>query len=113
MDKCKIFMKNLQELMQQSSLSTREFAMELGIPRTTLQSAKKRENLSLYTAIQIADGLGIPLDTLINDDKLVEKFSFATWLLKGLDWYTALSAEKQEKILFHVNGLMEVLSHER
>ena len=109
MGKCRIFMTNLQKLMQHDMRSTTAFAAALGIPRTTIQSIRKRENLSLYTAIQISEGLQIPLDVLVYDKDFPEKFDLTLYLLKGTALYRNLPEEKQELVIYHIDQLLEVL----
>ena len=52
---------NLRALREAKQLSYTEFSIELGIPRTTLQSVMKSGHTSLDTACKIADALDVPL----------------------------------------------------
>lgn len=108
MDKLELFAKNLEAIRKVNGQSLAEFAKEIGIPKSTLQSIRISGNTTLNTAIQISEGLKIPLDSLVNDDRLVEKINIVRYLLHGLDGLQALSIDKRSKIVLHVQKILEV-----
>ena len=108
MDKLELFARNLEAIRKVNGQSLAEFAKEIGIPKSTLQSIRLSGNTTLNTAIQISDGLKIPLDSLVNDDRLVEKIDIVWYLLHGLDGLQALSIDKRSKIVLHVQKILEV-----
>lgn len=96
-------------IREQRNMSLTEFAKEIGIPKSTLQSILEDGNTTLDTAIRISKGLNIPLDTLLRDESTNTNFSIIQWLLKGLSWYSELPAEDQKEVLLLISKLLEVL----
>lgn len=86
-----------------------ELAKELGIAKSTVESIINSGHMTLHTAVQISERLGIPLDILLSDEPLDQEFDVVRWLMKGIAIYDTLSAEQQEKIAVHVNGIMDTL----
>ena len=112
MDKGHILADNMEKLLKQKGKTMTEFSEEIGISRTTLQALKKRKSLSLNTAVQISDGLGIPLDLLANNENLTEQFNIAEMWVRCIDRIAALPKEKQTEFLYHFTKCMEVLISE-
>lgn len=109
MDKHEVFAKNLEAIRKINGQSLAEFAEEAGIPKSTLQSVRISGHTTLDTAIRIAEGLRLPLDSLIGDDHLAEKLDIVQYLLQGLDWFMALSPDDQEKVILHIRKIVEVI----
>lgn len=109
MDKHELFAKNLEAIREANGQSLAEFAKEVGIPKSTLQSVRISGNTTLNTAIRIAEGLGLPLDSLIGDNHLAKKLDVVQYLLQGLDWFRTLSSEEQEEVILHIRGIVEVI----
>ena len=109
MDKHEVFAKNLEAIRKTNGQSLAEFAKEAGIPKSTLQSVRISGHTTLDTAIRIAEGLGLPLDSLIGDDHLAKKLDIVQYLLQGLDWFLALSADEQREVILHIRKIVEVI----
>ena len=109
MERHEIFAKNLEEIRKINHQSLAEFALEAGVPKSTLQSVRLSGHTTLDTAIRIADGLGLPLDSLTGDDRLGEKIDIVQYLLRSVGWFRDLSAEEQGEVLEHFRKILEVL----
>lgn len=68
MEKLKRFAQNLDNIKTRNNKSLTEFAQEIGIAKSTVQSILKDGNTTLDTAIRISTALGISLDDLLNED---------------------------------------------
>lgn len=68
MEKLKRFAQNLDNIKTRNNKSLTEFAQEIGITKSTVQSILKDGNTTLDTAIRISTALGISLDDLLNED---------------------------------------------
>ena len=112
MDKCQNIANNVKDILKQQGKTMTEFSEEIGISRTTLQSISKRKNMSLNTAILIADGLGIPIDILAKNEHICTTFNMAEMWVQCMECYAALPQEKQSVFLYHFTKGMEVLSSE-
>ena len=109
MDRHWNFIKNLEAIQRINGQSLAEFAQEIGIPKSTLQSVLEQGNTTLYTAIRISDGLDLPLDALVNDELLAPKVDIARYLLQNLDWFHSLTVEDQETVILHLGKILEVI----
>lgn len=103
-----LFGKNLETIREFNGQSLAEFAQEAGIPKSTMQSVRLSGNTTLDTAIRIADGLGLPLDSLVGDGQIPEKIDLTRHLLKSVGWLRSLSAAEQEEVLLHFRRILEV-----
>ena len=104
-----LFSKNLEAIREFNGQSIAEFAQEVGIAKSTLQSVRISGNTTLDTAIRIADGLNLPLDSLVGDDSLSEKASLVQYLLQSISWFRSLSRGEQEEAIFHFQKILEVV----
>lgn len=93
------FAKNLNLIREFKGWSMAEFAAEIAIPRSTLQTVLNSGQTTLDTALRIAHQLGIPLDTLTNGVLSPQDMSTAFGFLYTLDWYSRISAEEQQEAL--------------
>lgn len=109
MEKYEIFAKNLEAIRIYKGQSISEFAGEVGVPKSTLQSIRTKGHTTLDTAIRIADGLGLPLDSLVSDSRLAEKADTVQYLLQTVDWFRALPSSEQEEVAAHFRRILEVL----
>lgn len=109
MEKHEIFAMNLEAIRIYKGQSVSEQAGELGVPKSTLQSVRASGHTTLDTAIRIADGLGLPLDSLVSDGQLTQKISTVRCLLQAVEWFRALSSGEQEEIAAHFHRILEVL----
>ena len=112
MDKCQNFANNMEDMLKQKGKTMSEFSEEIGVSRTTLQSMKKRKNMSLNTAILISDGLGIPVDVLMSKERIGNNFNIAKIWVQCMECYAVLPREKQTEFLYHFTKCMEVLMNE-
>lgn len=62
------FSSNLQSIRKAKNASLTEFAQEIGIAKSTIQSVIKDGNTTLNTAISIANAFGMTLDELVNSE---------------------------------------------
>lgn len=109
MEKSEIFAKNLAAIQAYRGQSWDELAQELGIPKTTLRSVRASGNTTLNTAILIAEGLGVSLDSLVGDAALPEKTQLARYLIQSFDRLQTLSPNKREEVLRHFHQILEVI----
>lgn len=109
MKKHELFALNLVALQKYRGQSLGELAEDIGVAKSTLQSVRSGGHTSLDTALRIADGLGLPLDSLTGDGTLPEKIRLAQCLLQSVDWFRALSPDEQEEVLRHFQRILEVI----
>ena len=99
---------NLKAYQMLQGRSLAEFSAELGIPRSTVQSAMVEGNTNLDTLIRMANALHITIDELVfgsvpaKADKLLR-------FLRHLHWFAKLSLEKQTKFRYHLGELLKLL----
>lgn len=110
MKKHEIFARNLETIRKINGQSLAEFAQEIGVPKSTLQSIRLSGHTTLDTATRIADGLNLPLDSLVGDVQLSEKLDIAEYLLRTVDWFRTLSSSEQEETILHFRNILEVAS---
>lgn len=109
MEKHKIFAKNLAAIQAYRGQSLGEFALDIGIPKSTLRSVRTNGNTTLNTAVLISEGLGMSLDSLVGDTKLPEKTQLARHLIQSLDCLRVLSPSEREEVLLHFHRILEVI----
>ena len=94
------FFRNLEAIREYHNQSIAEFAQEVGIAKSTLQSVRISGNSTLDTAIRIADGLDLPLDSLVGDGHLPEKVDIIQYLLRSIGWFQELSGSEREETVY-------------
>ena len=104
-----LFSKNLEAIREFNGQSIAEFAQEVGIAKSTLHSVRISGNTTLDTAIRIAEGLNLPLDSLVRDNHLSEKVNIIQYLLRSIDWFRALSKSEQEEAILHFQKILEAI----
>ena len=109
LEKHEIFAKNLEAIRIYRNQSVGEMSKELGIPKSTLQAIRNSGHTTLYTAFQIADGLGLPLDSLASDSRLAEKVDLVWYLLQSVDCLRGLSKSDREEVVHHFQRILEVI----
>lgn len=109
MDKQRNLAKNLEALRNVNGQSLSEFAKEAGIPKSTLQSVRLSGNTTLDTAIKISEALGIPLDSLVGDDRMAEKIDIVAHMLRSVEWLRSLSSSEREEVALHFRRILEVI----
>lgn len=110
MEKSNNLSNNLKAYQQARNLSLIEFSEELSIPKSTLRSVMRDGNTTLDTAIRLAEGMGVSLDDLVYDKRLPERLSLGQLVLRGLEWYTSLSAETQATVASLLNEIMKAVA---
>lgn len=101
------FKNNLILLQELKGLSLSEYAAELDLPKSTLQSILTDGNTSLHTAIHISDQLHTSLDSLLDDQFPAEKHELLLSCLHFLTWFASLTAEKQRTVLLLMEELLK------
>lgn len=109
LDKTRIFAKNLNALRKSHGWSVGDMAAHARIPKSTMQTALTSGRTTLDTAIRIADGLGLSLDSLISDGQLTQKISTTQYLLQAVEWLWALPGGEQEEVVQHVQRILELI----
>lgn len=109
LERHEIFAKNLETIREINGQSIEEFAEEIGLPKSTLQSIRLSGNTTLDTAMRIADGLGLSLDSLTGDSRVPEQIDLVRHLLKSIAWMRELSAGEQETVAEHFHKILEVV----
>ena len=90
--------------------SLQEFADELNIPRSTLQSILAEGNTTMETLMRISESTEIPPELLLTDETMPGKIGVARWLLRGLTRFDSMAAPKQQVLAHHINGILEVVA---
>ena len=99
---------NLKAYQTTRGKNLAEFSAELGIPRSTVQSAMAEGNTTLDTLIRMAVALQVTLDELVfgsvpaKADKLLR-------FLRPLHWFASLSLEKQTRFRYHLGEILKLL----
>lgn len=109
MEKHEIFAKNLAAIQAYRGQSLEEFALDLGIPKTTLRSVRASGNTTLNTALLIAEGLGVSLDSLVGDAALPEKTQLTRYLIQSFDRLQTLSPKEREEVFRHFHQILAVI----
>lgn len=103
---------NLKALQKARHVTQAEFAQELDMPKSTLQSVMLDGNTTLDTLIHLADALNVTLDDLVFETDLSGREGLIGSLLVSADWYAGQSAERQELLRYHIGGIMKLLTRE-
>jgi len=103
------FGKNLEAIREFNGQSLAEFAEEAGVAKSTMQSVRVSGHTTLDTAIRIADGLGLSLDSLTGDSRAPEKIDLVRRLLESVAWFQKLSPAERETVAEHVQKIVEVV----
>lgn len=104
--------KNLKTLQKVRHITQAEFARELDMPKSTLQTVMMDGNTSLDTLIHIANALNISLDELVFGERPSEREWLIGALFNCIGWFAGQSAERQKKLHYHIDGLMNLLTRE-
>lgn len=101
--------KNLRAL--RGSKSQVEFANEIGITKSTLQSIEKENTaVRLDTLSLICSGLNIPISALLTDELEPVETSVLKQALHGLNWFSSLPAEARDEVLLWLRHTLTVFS---
>ena len=108
-EKHKNLAQSLQNMREARKLSLAEFSKELDIPKSTLQAIMEGGHTTLHTAMQIAQKLGIPLDTLTNGRLTAGQIKVLDGLMLQLGWYDRLPKNKQKEVSEHIYALIRLI----
>lgn len=100
---------NLKAYKEGTGKSVSDFAKELGIPKSTIQAAMADGNTTLDTLIRIVNALGMSLDELVFGTVSMEAAGKAKGLLRQVEWYHFLPADKQEAFRYHFEEILKLL----
>ena len=103
------FGRNLESIRKARHKSVKEFAIELGIPKSTLHPIIKNGNTSLNTAVQISNALDKPLDDLVNGDFMLGETRLSKSAKELISAFKNLSAEEQETAIYHITELLKIV----
>ncbi len=98
---------NLKSYQKDFGYTLSEFSNELDIPRSTLQAIMIDGNTTLATLIHIASVLNVSLDELVFGNTFPLNQTSICHILKSMSWYTNLSEDKQNSIIFHINEILK------
>lgn len=108
MTETKYLSKNIAILRGKRSLA--EFAQELGISKTTLQSLEKGKSIPrMDTLLLISDRLKLPISMLLSEDMKAAGVDILLCLLKQLDWFVELTREEQDAVIAWLRQTLDVL----
>ena len=109
MDFSNYLSKNLRAL--RGSKSQVEFAGEIGITKSTLQSIEKANTaVRLDTLSLICKGLNVPISALLTDELEPIETSVLEQALHGLSWFSALSFEERSEVLLWLKQTLALFS---
>ena len=101
--------KNLRAL--RGSKSQVEFASEIGITKSTLQSIEKENTaVRLDTLSLICSGLNIPIGALLTDELEPVETSVLEQALHGLNWFSSLPPEERHEVLLWLRQTLTLFS---
>ena len=100
---------NLKAYKEGMGKSLSDFARELSIPKSTIQAAMADGNTTLDTLIRIANALGVSLDELVFGTVSIEAAGKARCLLRQVEWYHFLPADKQEAFQYHFGEILKLM----
>lgn len=110
MEKLKVFAKNLENIRKAKNKSLTEFAQEIGIPKSTVQSILKDGNTTLDTAARIAGALHISLDSLLNNEEKYDDIRFSESVKEILSMFNNLDYEQQIAVEYYIIKILEIVS---
>ncbi len=103
------FSQNLDSIRKAHHKSVKEFAEELGVPKSTLHPIIKNGNTTLNTAIQIANALDEPLDDLINGDFILGETRLSKSARDLINVFSHLDAKQQDSAIYHMTELLKIV----
>lgn len=100
---------NLKAYKEGMGKSLSDFARELSIPKSTIQAADGRRKYDIGYPVRIAMPLGVSLDELVFGTVSIEAAGKARCLLRQVEWYHFLPADKQEAFQYHFGEILKLL----
>ena len=99
--------ENLRAYQQERGKTLSEFAAELGVARSTLQSVMLDGNTTADTLIRIANGLDVTLDELVfGDGPLPDR---AQDPLAKMAYYVRMPLSRRDLFRDYLNKLLDLL----
>lgn len=99
---------NLKAIQRDRGCNLAEFSVQLGVPKSTLQSVLRDGNTTLETLMRIQQALGISLDELVYGDASSPSKDQVQAMVQCISVYSELPPQKQEQFRFYAGKLMEV-----
>lgn len=103
---------NLKTFQRARHITQAEFARELDIPKSTLQTVMLSGNATLDTLINIASSLNISLDELVFGEGQTSREGLIETLLNSMSWFAGQPTARQKTLRYHFNGLLNTLTRE-
>lgn len=101
------FARNLMMICRGRNLSLSEFSEMLEVPKTTLRAVMRGRNISLFTAIRIADKLKMPLSILTGE--VGEDVRALDALTQYFAWVEPRAELEDGAVLKHTRTIMNVI----
>ena len=103
---------NLKAFQRARHITQAEFARELDVPKSTLQTVMLNGNTTLDTLISLADKLNVSLDELVFGDGRTDRERLIKAMLDSGGWFEGQTPDRQDSLCYHVNGLLDILTRE-
>ena len=103
---------NLRAFQRARHITQAEFARELDVPKSTLQTVMESGNTTLDTLINISERLNISLDELVFGTELPNRERLVEALLHSLSWFAEQPAARQKALCYHFNSILNILTRE-
>ena len=104
--------ENLKAFQKARQITQAEFARELDVPKSTLQTVMDSGNTTLDTLINISENLNVSLDELVFGAELSNRERLVEALLRSLGWFTEQPADRQTALCYHINNILNLLTRE-
>ena len=99
--------KKLKAYRISRGMTQAEFALEIGISKSTLQEIEHGKSPTLETLSCIASHLNIPAAVLLSDSVPPTQLNVIAQLVQGFDWFAQCSSQEQDQLL----RALEQVSH--
>ena len=104
--------ENLKAFQQERRKTQAEFSIELGIPKSTVQSIMVDGNTTVETLNRMANPLDVSLDELVFGELPTKQVHDIQRFLCDVGWFMKLSADKQERFRYHLGELLKLLEYD-
>lgn len=101
--------KNLRTIRELRQESQADFAREIGISKSTLQSIENEKGANLDTLTCIAQSLDIPVAALISSEDQMNDYKTAIKFLRCINFFFKLNPEEKRAFISAVRSLLDVL----
>ena len=103
---------NLKAFQRARHITQAEFARELDVPKSTLQTVMDSGNTTLETLINISESLNVSLDELVFGAEMSNRERLVEALLRSISWFTEQPADRQKELCYHINSILNILTRE-